>query len=42
MNGVDGGKGMMSESCGVGSVIGRDIVECEVCGGAEDMLDNLI
>ena len=39
MNGVDGGKGMVSESCGVGSVIARDIVECEVCGGAEDMLD---
>ena len=39
MNGVDGGKGMVSESCGIGTVIGRDIVECEVCGGAEDMLD---
>ena len=39
MNGVDGGKSMVSESCGVGTVIGRDIVECEVCGGAEDVLD---
>ena len=39
MNDVDGGKGMMSECWGGGTVIGRDIFECEVCGGAEDLLD---
>ena len=39
MNGVVGGKGVVSECWGVGTLIERDIVECAVCGGAEDMLD---